>query len=430
MHELTALELKRLKPPASGRRELCDSKVPGLRLRVTSKGVRTWSLQVKLRGRKHRYSIGAFPEVPLSEARKRAARLRADLSEGRAPEGPAEPADATAPEIVQPAPSVTVRDALERYADAHCAHLKTGTARMRELSSALASHMERPVATLKLSDILELIDAKISSGAPIAANRLAAALKHFARFLFERDLHPEPLHHRVSKPARERPRDRVLTVAEVREIYRAAADLGPLHAAYYRVLVLTSQRRGEVAQMRWSQIDFEARRWVIPSERSKNGQPHIVHLAEPVCRELRQLRRLGLSGDLVFTTNGETPMCISSKMRDALERAIEVRRSAAVGPKKAPMEHWTLHDLRTAFATALNEEGAQEAVVDRAINHLGAGSRASAVARVYNRSQLLEQRAAVLERWAELIAGSRYEWPWEDDPDDDTEIDPRILALI
>lgn len=201
----------------------------------------------------------------------------------------------------------------------------------------------------------------------------------------------------------------MLSISEIRDICRAVEALEALEATYYRVLIMTVQRTGEVAKMRWSQLDLDQRRWSLPSLRTKNGQPHIAHLSEPACREIRALKRLGHSGDFVFLSQGSAPISISSKMRDALRRAVNKHRMNTNGSAVQPMEDWTQLDIRTAFATALNEDGHQEAVVDRAINHVGSASRAWTVSRVYNRAQLLPQRAAALERWAEIVVGRSNE---------------------
>ena len=67
---------------------------------------------------------------------------------------------------------------------------------------------------------------------------------------------------------------------------------------------------------------------------------------------------------------------------------------------------WRFHDLRTAFASHMAKTGAPEGVVDRVLNHAASASKASVVARSYQLSDLLDQRAAILDRWAaEVTAG-------------------------
>ncbi len=71
--------------------------------------------------------------------------------------------------------------------------------------------------------------------------------------------------------------------------------------------------------------------------------------------------------------------------------------------KLVEIEDWRLHDLRTAFASALCDAGEPEGVVDRCLNHAATGSAPSAVARIYNRSKMLPQRARVLDQWATMV---------------------------
>ena len=69
-------------------------------------------------------------------------------------------------------------------------------------------------------------------------------------------------------------------------------------------------------------------------------------------------------------------------------------------------EAWRLHDIRTAFASALAEAGEAETIVDRILNHSASGSAPSTVARVYNQANQLPQRARVLDKWADIVTGN------------------------
>jgi integrase len=258
-----------------------------------------------------------------------------------------------------------------------------------------------------------------------------AAVKHFCRFWFEREGLEHDLGARLKKVAKERPRERTLTLEEVRAVYAATEHMGPLWRPYFRILLLTLQRRKEVAAMEWSEIKWDQRRWEMPGTITKNGHPHVVPLSEPARQILESRYALGRLGTLVFTTTGRTPVSGFSKAKRRLDQFAVDHLQAATGQRFAP---WTLHDLRRTFATIMNEEGAQEAHVDRVLNHVASASSASSVSRVYNRSQLLEQRVALLNRWAELVtARPRHDdcrsFDSDDDSDDD-DIDPRILAMI
>lgn len=118
---------------------------------------------------------------------------------------------------------------------------------------------------------------------------------------------------------------------------------------------------------------------------------HIVYLSDPVVRELEALNAESEPGcDFVFTTTGKTPVSGFSKLKTRLNCLVD-------------LSDWRLHDIRTAFASALCELGEPEGVVDRVLSHMASGSAPSAVARVYNQSEYLNQRAGALSRWADLI---------------------------
>jgi integrase len=186
---------------------------------------------------------------------------------------------------------------------------------------------------------------------------------------------------------REKPRDRVLTLDEIRAIYDAAEFLSPLWTPIVRLLILTAQRRSDIAHLRWSEVELEKQRFTLPAARTKSGRAHIVHLSEAALAELPQQGEW----DLLFTTTGNSPVSGFSKMKRELDKLLP------------DLEPWRFHDFRTSFATVMAGSGANEGVVDRILNHAATGSAASAVARVYNMSSQLPQRAKVLDDWTALI---------------------------
>jgi hypothetical protein len=102
--------------------------------------------------------------------------------------------------------------------------------------------------------------------------------------------------------------------------------------------------------------------------------------------------------NFVFTTTGTTPVSGFSPMKRKLDKYLG-----------DSFEPWHLHDIRTAFATALANAGEPENVVDRILNHSASGSAPSAVARVYNQAKQLPQRARALDKWADMVTGKQSE---------------------
>jgi integrase len=124
---------------------------------------------------------------------------------------------------------------------------------------------------------------------------------------------------------------------------------GPL----VRLLLLTGQRRAEVAEMRWSEIDFKTRAWTLPKERAKNGVAHTVPLLPQAVEILETLPRIAGEDDLVFTSNGKTPVSGFSKAKARID---------AVLPD---LPHWTFHDLRRTFASGCAKLGVNLPVIEK-----------------------------------------------------------------
>jgi integrase len=182
--------------------------------------------------------------------------------------------------------------------------------------------------------------------------------------------------------------------------------MGPLWGPFLRLLILTAQRRSEVLGLEWSEIDFERAQITKPGSKTKNGKEHVTHLCAPALEELRQLKTSleeqgkPVSG-LIFTTTGNTPVSGVSKAKARLDKLLGYG-----------VEPWRLHDIRTSFSTAMAEAGVPESVADRVLNHSAVGSAPSAVARVYNKAEMLPQRAAALDRWAGLVVKQSSDIIW------------------
>jgi integrase len=183
-------------------------------------------------------------------------------------------------------------------------------------------------------------------------------------------------------------RDRVLTDAEVGQVWRACGASGEPFGSAVRLLLLTGCRLNEVAGMRTPELSDDGATWTIPGERTKNGRAHVVPLS-PQAREVLA-GVLRISDSLVFTTNGRTPVSGWSKVKRRLDRAAEI-------------PSWRLHDLRRTAATGMAELGVPPHVVEAALNHVS-GARAG-VAGTYNRAAYAAEKRAALERWGAHVAG-------------------------
>lgn len=392
--DLTDAFLKTVQPPEDGRIEIADAKRPGLALRVYSNGRRVWMYEKRVKGgKKRKHTLGEYPRpVSLADARREAQDIAAEAARGhdriKSAGDARKAADAAA------ASKVSVRDVLAAYDALHLSpNLRTAEERLRQLEVALSGQMDRAFSDLSRSDLQAVIDAKAREGKPVRANRIKAALSAFTKWAWRRGYLESDVGAGLDKAINEKPRDVVLSVDEVRVIWRATYDLGGVWGPLFRLLIVTAQRRGDIGGLRWAEVKED--RLEIGGERTKNGKPHIVHLSAPAQAELAALPR---NSELIFTTTGMTPVSGYGRAKARLDKILGEDFPA-----------WRLHDLRTAFATAMADCGESEAVVDRILNHVASISAASAVARVYNRARQLPQRARALDRWARMVVEGEAE---------------------
>ena len=387
--ELTDRFLKSMTPPEAGRLEVSDTKRTGLRFRLTAAGKATWIFEKRLRdGPKRKFPLGTWPAVSLAAARKEALEIEAETARGI--DRIAEAEKQRLSDEAAKAHRRSVREVLNTYAELHLSSLRTGEERRRQLETALADVMHTSIDELATATLQKAIDDKLAEGRAVYANRIRAALRAFTRWAWQRSYLTEDVGARIGKATKEQARDRVPSLDEVRTIFNTCDELGGLWGPLFKLLVLTGQRRSEIVELRWDEVDLERARIVKGGGETKNAKAHITHLSSPALNILAA--RVGERSGYVFTTTGETPVSGVSKAKARLDKLL--------GDDVAP---WRIHDLRTALATALAEAGEPEGVVDRILNHSASGSAPSAVARVYQQSDLLPQRARALDHWANLI---------------------------
>jgi integrase len=231
-----------------------------------------------------------------------------------------------------------------------------------------------------------LLDGVVARGAPVAANRLLSRLRTFFRWCVKRGEIVRDPTAMLDKPEKETARDRILSDAEIVLFWRAADKVGWPYGPLAQLLLLTAQRRNEVAEMEWAEFDLDKQLWVIPKERSKNGMAHEVHLSPLACSILAQLPHIN-SSRYVFTTTGAKPVSVWTGAKASLDK------------QTGEIPHWTLHDMRRTAASRMARFAAPH-VVDKILNHSG---KISGVAAVYNRYQYSEERQIALDNWSRYL---------------------------
>jgi integrase len=406
--ELTATILN-VKPPKKGKAEHFDSRVTGFGLRVTEKGRRAWFLLGRLNGKNLRLTIGrpgnktieAAKIYSLKDARSRAAELKGMLEAGIDPRTipgwrglrqknvPAEETDSEHADG-------TVGALIDEW---HMKHLVPNTRRAndhyRNARHYLKLWLNRQYKEITAADLLDITDSLIAVKKPGAANNAHESATRLFNWATDRRKIAASHFAGLKRPAKQKPRNpgRALSPGEIQKLW--IADLDLIASAFVKILLLTGQRRGSVAGIRWSEIDAEARAWVIPASRMKNGAEHTIPLPDMALDVLNGLQRDD-GGDYIFsTTAGVRPISGFSKIKRRIDGITEIGHA------------WTFHDLRRTVATEMAGIGIQQHVVEKLLDHRS--GIVSGVAAIYNLHQYEAEVRFAVEAWAlrlnEIVSG-------------------------
>ena len=388
--ELTAIAIAKIKP-GPVRREIPDGRVAGLYFIVQPSGKRSWAVRYRFGGKPCKLTLGAYPATDLKRARELAGAAKDKVEEGRNPgaEKKANKAAATVPanDLVEHVASQFLRHYAKR-------HLRPRT--VQELERLLEKEIVTPWRGHRLSeigkaDIHQLLDVIVERGSPIVANRTLNWFRRICGWAVERDILTANPCTGIKAPAPEKARDRVLSDDELAVIWRAACELEAPYDVFVKMLILTGARRNEIAGMRWSEIDLDARIWTLPRERAKNNCELTLPLPDTIVTILRALPHVAGPSDYVFTRSGRNPIAASSKIKKQLDDNLP-----------ADMPPWVLHDLRRSFASGCARLGVAVHVVEAVLNHRSGSIKG--VAAVYNRYSYDVEKRMAMEAWARHVA--------------------------
>ncbi|WP_368414904.1 tyrosine-type recombinase/integrase [Falsiroseomonas sp.] len=279
----------------------------------------------------------------------------------------------------------------------------------RALRLAFKPHLDGAAAVLGHETVVGVLDDLARQGkAATARLTLAYGRACYGWAVKRRRLAGNPFAGLPVAEAGSRSRDRVLTDAELGEVWRALEKVPSPHGPMIRLALLTLARRDEVAGMTWGEVAPDLSTWMQPADRTKNGKPHVVHLS-PAARQVlrgmlgaeqgKPLPALPAADRLVFGVSENSAITAHSWAKRKLDAAIAAERKEAAGEgEAAPLVPWVLHDFRRSGVTWLAGAGFAPHVCDRLLNHIS--GTISGVAAVYQRNEFLPERKAALDAWA------------------------------
>ena len=379
----------------SGKSELIafDDNLPGFGIRLRAGGKRTWIVQYRVGHKQRRLTLGSAAAIGLDQARDQARKTLAKVHLAHDPQADKARLRAQA--------ALTFGSLIDRYLAVKQDRLRRRSYSevVRQLLRDWAPLHGLPVTDIQRADIANRLGTLAIENGPVSADRARAALSAFFTWAMREGLVPANPVIATNRPAELVTRDRVLTDTELVEIWQACGDND--YGRVIRLLILTGQRREEIAALGWPEVDLGKAVISLPGDRTKNHRPHDVPISDQALAILSATPRRD-GRDFLFGA-GAGAFSGYSKSKAALDKRILAARVTASGSveKAPPMPEWRLHDIRRTVATRMADIGIQPHVVEAVLNHVS-GYRAG-VAGVYNRSLYAAEKRDALVRWGNHV---------------------------
>ena len=370
LSERKATELK----PRASSYEVRDGATRGLVLRVGVKGQKVWEVVTpdgktdSGRPRRKRTRLGVFPDISVKDARKAAEAVKGDRLAPGASRG-----------------LKTVKDLFARYASVRSPQMRS----FNDVESVWRIWAAPRLGDVRIADlnIYHGIDLRDHIAAESSTIRAASAIRVLRPMLSwaasEGYVPANPwlgLRAGQAAPAR----DRVLTEPEWLRLWDAAHHTPYPFGPWLQVLMLSGQRRSNVAQMTWSELEGGV--WTIPASKMKATRPdrakaHEVPLSDRLASIVAAQPRVC---EFVFTSRDGKAIVPGSKLKARIS-------------EQAELSDWRWHDVRRTAATLMASRRVTRFVVERVLGHSD-----SSITAIYDRSGYRDEKRAALE----VLAGT------------------------
>ena len=356
-------------------KEYCED---GLCLRVYATGRKVWFLPYRNQeGRFRRLKLGTYPALSLKQARSLARSRRGEVEQG---------ADPQAERMRGREAEATFARLASLYMENHAKAKKRSWKEDQRIleKDLLPAWKDRPAESITRKEIAQLVERIARRGAPVMANRTLALVGKICTFGVEREILEHNPRVGLSWPAKEKPRDRTLTMEEIKLVWKALDTFPVFMGALFRVLLFTGQRSTPAMQMRKTDITGDV--WTIPAEVMKSHHEHRVFLS-PQCQEVL---------DRCVQEAPESPWVFPSPKKQ--DSPINSMGKALVRLRDVCGLHFTRHDLRRTCATHLSRLGCPRHLLIQVLDHSD-----GSVTSIYDRYSYDEELREWMGRWGREV---------------------------
>jgi integrase len=363
--------IRALKPPEQGQITVWDAASP-IGLRISQGGSKTFIVMI---GSGKRHVIGRYPIVTLSDARQEAKRILAEKTLG----------------ITKPDPTETFGVVLDLFLEAIKKRNKPRT--IKDYTYYLNRFFKEPFGDKEISKITpKEISRKIEALSETQSTQIHAYvyLRGFFRWAVQKHYLERSPMEGMAVPSKLSSRERALTDPELQEVCTLAFNGEDTYSKIISLLLLTGQRRGEIAALKWEWIDSEKKHITLPKAITKNKREHCFPIGS---RTLAIIEKVPRTGDYLFPAarshvRGKPTATFNGWSKSFTSFYGELKN----------VEPFTVHDLRRTLSTGMAGLKVPQHVVEKLLNHVSGGEQ-SPIAQVYNRYSYMAEMREAVEKW-------------------------------
>lgn len=425
------------------RLELWDLRTPGLCLRVTGRGGKTWIYRYRTPdGRQPRFTIGKMPAFSLKDARERAVELDRDVALGGDPATVRRAARVEAQDAIR-----TFDDLAEAYFVA-CASGEWKPKGKRKKAHVIEGEKDRvrlhvqpvvgklPYAAVTRPDVKALLRGMIAKGIGTQTNLTQAIIRQIYNFAISDDLVLVNPATGFAPFADSVPRSRIWSDDELISLWAVLDDPTglidedgkPIHVSEamriaIKLLAILGQRRTEVIGMERRELDFGAKTWLVDAKRMKGSKAHMVPLPDAAIPLIKRAIQIADSDRVepsayVFPTDRK----VDRSVHPASVTHALTRLKVGLGIKGP-----TVHDLRRTMSTNMTSErcGVTPFIRSKVLGHIDAGGGAVVSSVHYDFNNYIVEKRRALRAWSALlmrIVAGEQTWPVDAEGRDDSPI--------
>lgn len=372
------------------RTEIYDTVVNGMAIRITPTGHKSFVFRYRFGNKVKRYTIGAFPQFSLADARDKARELHRMVNDGI---DPIEERRAKKEETEHH----TVADLSEVFKARHLPGLrqKTRDEYERIINKEIVPVLGKmPVEELSRKQIISLLDTiAVDRDSEVLSNRVRAVLSSMYSYGLERAIvEANPVLAVPKRKKSEIKRDRIYSEDEIRELWKAFEKQAEPVQSIFKMLLLCAQRSGETRRMKWEDLTGDGV-WVIPATETKAKRIHHVPLSDMALQMIKNLKVLTGESDYVFESQSNK---VKNQPVEWLQKAVVRIRDAS------KVSDFRIHDLRRTAASYMAKLGVDRTVLGKVLNHKGLAGDDQVTA-IYDRHDYLDEKRQALNRWGHYL---------------------------